>query len=236
MFGNIGSNRKLGRKLGGARPLSRLALTSLVMFGAAAVAHAQQPGAQTAAPPFVPAPSANTPQQPAQQQPPAGANVRGIAPDAQIQQSAQPASKPAEGQPPAPATGQPPVSPQLPAAQSPAQADAPLRLDAVTTFDQLNQTGQPRPNAPTIPAPAGPRRPGRESVPAQAPAELPLDVPPVAQGFRAAPGALPELGRVGVNTAEQRPLALREAIELALQNAKEIEVARSNVRAAELIY
>jgi HAE1 family hydrophobic/amphiphilic exporter-1 len=33
--------------------------------------------------------------------------------------------------------------------------------------------------------------------------------------------------------AEQRPLALREAIELALKNGKDIEVARTNVRAAE---
>ncbi|HEV2800877.1 MAG TPA: TolC family protein [Pyrinomonadaceae bacterium] len=67
-----------------------------------------------------------------------------------------------------------------------------------------------------------------------APAESSLIVPQVAPDYRATLGAtLPVLERVGVNMAEQRPLALREAIELALQNGKDIEVARTNVRAAE---
>jgi outer membrane protein TolC len=124
---------------------------------------------------------------------------------------------------------------QQPATQTqpPSPPDAPVRLDAVPTLDQLNAQGQPRTNPQTVPAPPEPRQPGREGVPTQAPAEMPLDVPPVAKDFRTTPGPLPELGRVGVNMAEQRPLTLREAIELALQNAKEIEVARANVRAAE---
>ncbi|HLL74749.1 MAG TPA: TolC family protein [Pyrinomonadaceae bacterium] len=217
----FGSNGKFDgtRLLTKARP----ALASLALLASAFAAHAQQPGAQTATPTFTPAPSANTQQQPAQQ-PPADANARRATPDAQIQQSAQPAAQPSQAQSQTP-TGQPPAAGQ-------SQPDAPLRLDAVPTFDQLNTQGQPR-TIQTVPAPPQPRQPGRESVPTQAPAELPLDVPPVAQGFRATPGPLPELGRVGVNMAEQRPLALREAIELALQNAKEIEVARANVRAAE---
>ena len=67
-----------------------------------------------------------------------------------------------------------------------------------------------------------------------APAESSLAVPPIAPDYRATLGAtLPALERVGVNMAEQRPLALREAIELALRNGKDIEVARTNVRAAE---
>jgi outer membrane biosynthesis protein TonB len=65
-------------------------------------------------------------------------------------------------------------------------------------------------------------------------AESSLTVPSVAPDYRATLGSsLPALERVGVNMAEQRPLALREAIELALQNGKDIEVARTNVRAAE---
>ena len=201
------------------------ALAALALLAASALAaHAQQPGAQATSPPFVPAPSANTQQQPSQQQQPAGANARGTSPDAQAQQSAQPAPHPSQ-----PQSQTPPARP--PVAGQP-QPDAPVRLDAVPTFDQLNTQGQPRAGQ-TVGAPAGPRQPGRESVPTQAPSELPLDVPPVAKDFRATPGPLPELGRVGVNMAEQRPLALREAIELALRNAKEIEVARSNVRAAE---
>src|SRR5713226_7666401 len=58
--------------------------------------------------------------------------------------------------------------------------------------------------------------------------------PPVADGFRAnASKPLPALSRVGVDTNEQRPLTLREAIAMALRNNKDIEVGRDNVSIAE---
>src|SRR5438552_4385431 len=61
-----------------------------------------------------------------------------------------------------------------------------------------------------------------------------LSVPSVATDYRANPNKpLPSLNRVGVDTAEQKPLALREAITMALQNNKDIEVARDNVKIAE---
>jgi outer membrane protein len=64
--------------------------------------------------------------------------------------------------------------------------------------------------------------------------EQTLNVPPVATGFRAnASKPLPSLSRVGVDTNEQRPLTLREAITMALANNKDIEVARDNVSIAE---
>jgi HAE1 family hydrophobic/amphiphilic exporter-1 len=44
---------------------------------------------------------------------------------------------------------------------------------------------------------------------------------------------LPEMSRVGVDINRQRPLALREALSMALENNKDIEVARENVRIAE---
>ena len=44
---------------------------------------------------------------------------------------------------------------------------------------------------------------------------------------------LPELDRVGVDTNRQRPLSLRDALSMALENNKDIEVARENVRIAE---
>ena len=69
--------------------------------------------------------------------------------------------------------------------------------------------------------------------PSNAQAETALSVPAVAPDYRAPNVPLPALERVGVNMAEQRPLALREAIELALKNGKDIEVARTFVRAAE---
>lgn len=228
---------------------TRVALFALALaWSASSVVRAQQPGAQTASPPFVPAPSANTPQQaqpspasgqttggaqqpaPSANQPtqgtvPTGANARAATPDVQAQQSAQPAGQPqSQGQ-----QGQPQGQPgQPPGAQTPA------RLADVPSFDQLSAPGatQPRPSAISAPSPA--RAPGREAVATPAPTSLPLDVPEVAHDFRAEPTApLPELGRVGVRMDEQQPLALREAIKLALKNAKDIEVARENVRAAE---
>lgn len=60
-----------------------------------------------------------------------------------------------------------------------------------------------------------------------------LPVPAVAPDFRAPQKPMPELNRVGVDMNRQRPLALREALALALENNKDIEVARENVRIAE---
>jgi len=60
-----------------------------------------------------------------------------------------------------------------------------------------------------------------------------LPVPPVAPDFRAPQKPLPELSRVGVDMNRQQPLSLREALSMALENNKDIEVARENVRIAE---
>ncbi len=61
-----------------------------------------------------------------------------------------------------------------------------------------------------------------------------MSVPPIAVDYRAnAAQPLPPLTRVGVDTDEQQPMTLREAIALALQNNKDIEVARDNVKIAE---
>ncbi len=58
-------------------------------------------------------------------------------------------------------------------------------------------------------------------------------VPPIAPAFESEDRALPDLGRVGVDMLEQKPLSLKEAIALALENNKDIEVTRQNVRIAE---
>jgi outer membrane protein len=60
-----------------------------------------------------------------------------------------------------------------------------------------------------------------------------LQVPTVAPDFKAPQKPLPELNRVGVDLSQQRPLSLREALAMALENNKDIEVARENVRIAE---
>ena len=58
-------------------------------------------------------------------------------------------------------------------------------------------------------------------------------MPAIAPEFHPAQKPLPELGRVGVDMDRQRPLSLREALALALENNKDIEVARHNVKIAE---
>ena len=60
-----------------------------------------------------------------------------------------------------------------------------------------------------------------------------LAVPPVAPDYRGQQKPLPELGRVGVDMNQQHPLSMREALSLALENNKDIEVARENVKIAE---
>jgi len=47
---------------------------------------------------------------------------------------------------------------------------------------------------------------------------------------------LPEMSRVGVETDQAHPLSLREALAMALENNKDIEVSRQNVRIAEFDY
>jgi outer membrane protein len=58
-------------------------------------------------------------------------------------------------------------------------------------------------------------------------------VPSIAPNYRSDDRSLPDLGRVGVDMGDQRPLTLQEAVTLALENNRDIEVTRKNVRIAE---
>lgn len=58
-------------------------------------------------------------------------------------------------------------------------------------------------------------------------------VPAIAPDYQQNDTSLPDLGRVGVDMMEQKTLTLREAITMALENNKDIEVTRQNVRSAE---
>jgi len=58
-------------------------------------------------------------------------------------------------------------------------------------------------------------------------------VPAIAPNYSSEDRSLPDLGRVGVDMADQRSLTLNEAITLALENNKDIEVTRKNVKIAE---
>ncbi|HEX6622444.1 MAG TPA: TolC family protein [Pyrinomonadaceae bacterium] len=178
----------------------------------------QQP---PSSPTYTPAPSANTPQQGTT--PPAQSPQTASPTQAQTQQSANPAA-PASPQPGQTTTGAAFSGTLLGTPQTEGQTGQPAQQG------QPPQTGAP---ASEVQPPPGVRPPGRESVPAAAPDDLGLDVPQVAPNFRTAPAPFPVLQRVGVDMSEQRALTLREAIELALSNNKDIEVARQNVRAAE---
>ena len=63
--------------------------------------------------------------------------------------------------------------------------------------------------------------------------EKSLTVTPIAPDFHPEQKPLPELGRVGVELDRQQPLSLRQALSLALENNKDIELARDNVKIAE---
>lgn len=58
-------------------------------------------------------------------------------------------------------------------------------------------------------------------------------VPQIAPNYSSDDRSLPDLGRVGVDMTEQKPLSVREAIAMALENNKDIEVTRQNVKIAE---
>ncbi len=70
---------------------------------------------------------------------------------------------------------------------------------------------------------------------AQTPTPSPenISVPEIAPDYRSDDRRLPDLGRVGVDGTEHRALTLKEAIELALENNRDIEVSRKTVTMAE---
>ena len=58
-------------------------------------------------------------------------------------------------------------------------------------------------------------------------------VPAISPNYRSDDRTLPDLGRVGVDMTDQQTLTLAEAIAKALENNKDIEVTRKNVKIAE---
>jgi HAE1 family hydrophobic/amphiphilic exporter-1 len=232
-------------------------LTFALLFlvaGMQASVFAQQPGGTTTTAPVTPAPSGNTPttsappssssgvniapsgNNPQSPAPAPGANARPVTPSGQTEQSVQPttqADQQTRGNNPAATT-----QPQTPQGGAPSSS--------IPTTDSLpsgnlsqpatTQEGQPQRQVPgqTIAPAQAPRAPGRESVASPAPQTETLpDVPAIAPNYRAPERPLPEIGRVGVDMTDQRALSLREALEMALVNNKDIEVSRQNVRAAE---
>jgi HAE1 family hydrophobic/amphiphilic exporter-1 len=234
-----------------------ISLTFALLFcvsGMQASVFAQQPGGTTTAP-VTPAPSGNTPTQSAPPSsssgvniapsgnnpqgvaPVPGSNARSVTPAGQTEQSVQPTTQgdqQTRGTTTAPATQ--PQTPQGGAPESSIPTTDSLPSGNLSPTPAQGSQEQPQRQVPgqTV-APAGaPRAPGRESVPGPAPLTESLpNVPAIAPDYRAPQRPLPEIGRVGVDMTDQRPLSLREALEMALVNNKDIEVSRQNVRAAE---
>lgn len=92
----------------------------------------------------------------------------------------------------------------------------------------LAQTQKPQPS-PTV-KPESNKVDTSKPVPS---ADLPNDPPPVAPNFTPPIRPLPSAERVGVEAANQLPLTLDEAIELALRNNNDIDSSRINVKIAE---
>jgi outer membrane protein TolC len=58
-------------------------------------------------------------------------------------------------------------------------------------------------------------------------------VPEIAPKYKSDDRSLPDLGRVGVDMTEQKPMTLRDTLQMALTNNKDIAVTKENVRIAE---
>lgn len=130
------------------------------------------------------------------------------------------------------------------------QAAALSLLAAGASFAQTPQATPPVNPPVTQPAqPSNPKfqtvRPADTNTPQQtpgqnigttggvAPAVLPADPPPVAPNFEAPLRPLPSAERVGVDIANQLPLTLDQAIEMALQNNNDIDSSKIDVTIAE---
>lgn len=70
-------------------------------------------------------------------------------------------------------------------------------------------------------------------MPSPTPAELPTDVPPIAPNFQGETRPMPNVERVGVDSSNQLPLTLEEAIQMALENNNDIDASRNDVQIAE---
>src|SRR5207237_7947524 len=111
-----------------------------------------------------------------------------------------------------------------------------------------NPNSQPTaaPQSPSTNSPAQATPGGLQTVPATPgqnvgssgviiPPQLPAEPPPVAPNYTAPIRPLPSAERVGVDVNDQAPLALNEAIALALANNKDINIARIDVEMAGFV-
>ncbi len=218
----------------------RVLLCALFLLASGATALAQNPSPSPSTTPQ-PAPPAGTTggqgQQPGQAPPsptqlPPNSSTAPIRPDNEAQQSAQPqtgveqerqqTTPNTQGPRPTQPQVQPPSQQTAPGQQPQTATPAGTQTPGTTTTGNTTQTGVQQTPGQEVGVTSG-----------VAPAELPEDPPPVAPNFEAPPRPLPSAERVGVDVSDQLPLALNEAIALALENNNDIDSSRINVEIAE---
>jgi outer membrane protein TolC len=151
-----------------------------------------------------------------------------IRPSNEAQQSTQPQTGPQQQQQQTtPNTQGPrPATPQTPG-QNPPSSGLPTTTTPVGTQQPSSTSSEPQTGVqPTAGQNIG-------IAPGVAPAELPVDPPPIAPSYEAPSRPLPSAERVGVDVSDQLPLALNDAIRMALKYSNDIDQSRIDVQIAE---
>jgi outer membrane protein TolC len=179
-------------------------------------------------------------QQPAAptQTPPPNAPGSTVSPTNEQQQSTQPQTGPQQQQQQTTPNTQGPLPPQpQPPGQTPSSNNLPVPATPPGSGAQTGTgTGQTGTQGTAGTNPTGTTQTPGQNVgvsPGAAPAELPAEPPPIAPNYEAPQRPLPSAERVGVDVAEQYPLALNDAIRMALKNSNDIDESRVDVQIAE---
>gem|GEM_PF-91931 len=239
----VTERQSLSAQLSGRAAILFLSLVLFTLSLASINVQAQQttptPAPPTTSPQTPPAGTSAPPQQqqptPQPSQTPPNAPGSTVRPSNETQQSTQPQTvQQQQQQQTTPNTQGPrPPTPQTPGQPAPSTG-LPTTANPAGTTAAPQQTNQGTPATGNTPQ-------GVQQTPGQnvgvsggiAPAELPLDPPPIAPEFQAPTRPLPSAERVGVDVSDQAPLTLNDAIRLALKNSNDIDESRIDVQIAE---
>ncbi|HYY95069.1 MAG TPA: TolC family protein [Pyrinomonadaceae bacterium] len=218
---------------------------SLLASPTLALAQSQTPSPSSPSATTPNAPAGTTTQQNQTQQPqpsptqttPPNAPGSTVSPTNEQQQSTQPQTGPQQQQQQTTPNTQGPLPPQpQPPGQTPSSNNLPTPATPTGSGAQTGAgTGQTGTQGPAgANANAATQTPGRNvGTSPVAPAELPAEPPPIAPNYEAPQRPLPSAERVGVDVADQYPLALNDAIRMALKNSNDIDESRVDVQIAE---
>jgi outer membrane protein TolC len=224
--------------------ISSVLAFSLLASPTPALAQSQTPSPSSPSSTTPTPPAGTTTQQNQTQQPqpsptqttPPNAPGSTVSPTNEQQQSTQPQTGPQQQQQQTTPNTQGPLPPQpQPPGQTPSSNNLPTPATPPGSGAQTGagnaQGGTPSTGGATT---------GTTQTPGQnvgtspvAPAELPAEPPPIAPNYEAPQRPLPSAERVGVDVADQYPLALNDAIRMALKNSNDIDESRVDVQIAE---